>query len=285
MNEGRDFDYGICKIPRKDKAGNDISSDRIGKGGRHRSDGTYSGPVYDIKTLNGYPLRNSEIEIEREVAEAEYLVTRYENLPWYKQLIYDAVEMALPYVIEEAFDLAGQGMHVAGVFIKDKYTAYKKSKSSKNTSEVEKKYATKAERLLAEIRAKEDESSRAIEMPDEITEAYSHYAEDMTSEEAQKELLEAFVLCAMGVKKAWKVAHANILDSNGNQVDGQAMIDRLSSPEMVSKINELLAANPILLEGWQSKALEEVLNRKLVANMCYVPIESVVFRQQLMDIS
>lgn len=45
MPDERDFDYGICKIPRKEKDGNDISNDRIGRGGRHRSNGTYSGPV------------------------------------------------------------------------------------------------------------------------------------------------------------------------------------------------------------------------------------------------
>ena len=55
MSEDRDFDWGMCKIPRKDKNGNDISNDRIGKGGRHRSDGTYSGPVYDIEKVDDDP--------------------------------------------------------------------------------------------------------------------------------------------------------------------------------------------------------------------------------------
>ena len=55
MADNKDFDYGICKIPRVDKNGNDITNDRIGKGGRHRDDGTYSGPVYDVEMVKHDP--------------------------------------------------------------------------------------------------------------------------------------------------------------------------------------------------------------------------------------
>ena len=46
MSEERDFDYVVGKLPRKDKDGNDTTGDRIGKGGRHRGDGTYSAVAY-----------------------------------------------------------------------------------------------------------------------------------------------------------------------------------------------------------------------------------------------
>ena len=48
MSEERDFDYVVGKLPRKDKDGNDTTGDRIGKGGRHRGDGTYSAVAYDL---------------------------------------------------------------------------------------------------------------------------------------------------------------------------------------------------------------------------------------------
>lgn len=51
----RDYDLAICKVPRYDKYGKDITRDKIGIGGRHRDNGTYSGPVYDIKVIKeGY---------------------------------------------------------------------------------------------------------------------------------------------------------------------------------------------------------------------------------------
>lgn len=42
MPEEKDFDYVVGKLPRRDKDGNDTTGDRIGKGGHHRDDGTYS---------------------------------------------------------------------------------------------------------------------------------------------------------------------------------------------------------------------------------------------------
>ena len=80
MSDEKDFDYGICKIPRKDKDGNDISGDRIGKGGRHRNDGTFSGMVYDVQEVEHDPslVETKTVYIEQEV-------------PFWKVLISDLV--------------------------------------------------------------------------------------------------------------------------------------------------------------------------------------------------
>ena len=52
MPEKRDYDLAIYKVPRKDKNGNDITGDKVGAGGRHREDGTYSGVAYDAEILD-----------------------------------------------------------------------------------------------------------------------------------------------------------------------------------------------------------------------------------------
>lgn len=52
MPEKRDYDLAIYKVPRKDKNGNDITGDKVGSGGRHRGDGTYSGVAYDPEILD-----------------------------------------------------------------------------------------------------------------------------------------------------------------------------------------------------------------------------------------
>ena len=53
-----------------------------------------------------------------------------------------------------------------------------------------------------------------IVLPDVDT-AYEQFTFNMTSEEAQKELLDAFVLYLISAKKLWKLSHANIVDGNG----------------------------------------------------------------------
>jgi hypothetical protein len=54
------FDYVTAKLPRTGKDGTDITGDRVGGGGRHRANGTYSGPVYDISIEDGHPVSRNE---------------------------------------------------------------------------------------------------------------------------------------------------------------------------------------------------------------------------------
>ncbi len=52
MPEDRDYDYVFGKLPRKDKDGKDTTGDKIGKGGRHRDDGTFSSMAYDLEVVD-----------------------------------------------------------------------------------------------------------------------------------------------------------------------------------------------------------------------------------------
>ena len=127
-------------------------------------------------------------------------------------------------------------------------------------------------------------------MPDEIDAAYENYSINMTSEEAQKEFVDAFILRLLSEKKLWKIAHANIVDSAGNITNGRAMIDnamidKLSRPLMLENINTILKNNPVLLETWQTIALEDILGRELIVDSRYVPIEGQALRKNLMSLS
>ncbi len=106
-----------------------------------------------------------------------------------------------------------------------------------------------------------------------------------TKEEAQKEFVDAFILRLLSEKKLWKIAHANIVDSAGNITDGRAMLDKLSSPLVLENINTILKNNPVLLETWQTIALEDILGRELIVDSCYVPIEGQALRKNLMSLS
>lgn len=50
-DDNRDYDVVKAKIPKRDKAGNDISSDKMGPGGRRKEDGTLSALAYDFELV------------------------------------------------------------------------------------------------------------------------------------------------------------------------------------------------------------------------------------------
>jgi hypothetical protein len=118
-----------------------------------------------------------------------------------------------------------------------------------------------------------DEGVTTIALPTDLDGAYRNYTINMTSEEAQKELFEAFVLQYVSMKKLQKLAHARIVDMNGNIVNGADVIGRLSSPAVLRSINQLLSQNPSLLDEWQGQALSEALGRKLIQDDHFVPIQ------------
>ena len=103
----------------------------------------------------------------------------------------------------------------------------------------------------------------------------------MTSEEAQKELLDAFILRLLSEKKLWRLSHAKVTDSEGNITDGQKMIEKLTDPKLLSNINVILSNNIDLLETWQMAALKDILERELVQDGNYIPIESENLREHL----
>lgn len=100
MEDNRDFDYVIGKLPRKDKDGNDVTRDRMGKGGRHRENGTFSVMPYDLKVVENdpakpFPRPQPQVIVRNQYVEVERPVTRYEDLSWYEQIFVDAVAVAV----------------------------------------------------------------------------------------------------------------------------------------------------------------------------------------------
>ena len=90
MSKEKEFDYVIGKLPRKDKEGNDTTGDRIGKGGRHRKDGTYSSVVEDIQIIDDptelYDPEPRYVEPQRK---------RYEDFSVGEQIIIDVAGIAI----------------------------------------------------------------------------------------------------------------------------------------------------------------------------------------------
>lgn len=73
----QDFDWIVAKLPRKDKNGNDTSYDKLGIGGKHRKDGTFSSMPYDIEICeDGNPVEKTN-ELKSRIEEIETFDTNY----------------------------------------------------------------------------------------------------------------------------------------------------------------------------------------------------------------
>lgn len=274
MPEKRDYDLAIYKVPRKDKNGNDITGDKVGAGGRHREDGTYSGVAYDPEILDE--------EAERRLSGP----VRYEDLSPVGQIFVDGFEIAFTKLMDYASDRLLEGVDNWLYNRRQKKEAKRRAEMKKETEKI-RKPMTKAESILQEERVKKSTSVAAsrintIIMPDEFDIAYEQYSANMTSEEAQKELLDAFILYVLAVKKLNKVAHAKVTDSDENITDGRSMIDKISAPVVIEKINNILEHNPGQLEEWQTIALSDILGGALIKEDKLIPINGEKLLQGLL---
>lgn len=118
----------------------------------------------------------------------------------------------------------------------------------------------------------------------ELDEVYEKYVNDMTSKEAQRELLEIFILSAMLTAKIKKLSNARIIKDGstpGEYIEGQETIERLTTPEYIASINCILENNLSLLEE-KSATLSAIMGRSLISNGQYIPIENDKFKEKLM---
>jgi hypothetical protein len=116
----------------------------------------------------------------------------------------------------------------------------------------------------------------------ELEEAHERYMNDMTSEEAQRELLDIFILSALLITKIRKLSNARIIngDKPGEYLEGQKILETLTAPKYIGSINQILERNPQLIEE-KAAVLSEILRRNLVLNGQYVPIEIGKFKEAM----
>ncbi len=285
MSESQDYDYVIGKLSRKDKDGRDTTKDKMGKGGRHREDGTFSSMPYDLEVLDSNPTKPAkDYSSTITPPPRERRPVRYEDLSPLEQILVDGIQRLVDGLSEYATYKITEG--IEKWFEKRRLKKQKEQLAQKKkvptATAVKEKPQPQASRTVAE-KPIETKSTTSVIIPDEFTRAFDQYTVNMTSEEAQKELLDAFILYVLSAKKVWKVAHANIADSNGKQINGSKMLDALSNTSIIESINSIIANNPALLEEWQSIALEGLLGRDIITDGQYVPLEAADLRKVLTD--
>lgn len=255
MPEEKDFDYVVGKLPRRDKDGNDTTGDRIGKGGRHRDDGTYSAVAYDLEVVDEDPTKKAPeptVIVQREVVEVEKQPTRYEDLPWYGQLICDGIEMVMPYVVDGLVNLTERGINTG-------ISAVKRKAAAKREKCVQQKKEVTAHIEPSESAQMATTPEKATTVLDEIDAAYENYSINMTSEEAQKEFVDAFNAL---LRDRLSTRGAELLAAETEKDRVAAEVDELieSVDEDIQKlkkqVEELTRANEILTyenQGLRSK--------------------------------
>lgn len=118
----------------------------------------------------------------------------------------------------------------------------------------------------------------------ELDDAHEKYLCDMTSEEAQRELLDIFILSAIIAAKIRRLSNARIKNdggSPGKYIEGKEIIQKLSDPTFINSINKIIEKNPMLLQE-KSTILSEILGRSIVLEGQYISIESTQIKEQLM---
>lgn len=204
---------------------------------------------------------------------------RYEDFSTGGQLVIDVAEIIVPKITEYLTEKAISSFHY---WLQNRRKQNKKKKAVKKEPFTTRK--TKAEQILESQKSKATGMVRRHTPYTEFDFVYEEYRIDLTSEEVQKELIDIFMLEVIRAKKIWKVSHANIVDvkdSNGAYLEGKVLIEKLSSPEVLSSINALLESKPKLLEEWEAMALSDILGRSVVKDGKYIPIESDSFKNAL----
>lgn len=274
MPERRAYDLVVYKVPRRDKNGKDITGDKVGAGGRHRGDGTYSGVAYDPEILD----REAERRLSGPV--------RYEDLSPVGQIFVDGFEIAFTRLMDYASNRILEEFDNWLYNRQQKKEEKQRTEEKKSNGKGKKAYAKNGEhssrRESKKTTSVNTSRRNTIIMPDEFDFAYEQYSANMTSEEAQKELLDAFILYVLAIKKLNKVARAKITDLDENIIDGRTMIDKISAPVVIEKINNILDHNPKLLEEWQTIALSDILGGTLTKEDKLIPINGDKLQQGLL---
>lgn len=117
----------------------------------------------------------------------------------------------------------------------------------------------------------------AEQMALELCEKNEEYCYNMSSEEAQKNLMELMALASLMARKIEILSHANVTDDEYLQLD-----EALQSESLLANINHILLTNPDIINSQTIRGIEAALNRDLFTPAGeLIPIESQEMRKLL----
>lgn len=276
--DDRDYEEYKVKVPKHDKEGNDITGDKLGKGGRHRDDGTFSGMAYDFQ-----PLEGSNDEKTREDLESEMEMLAYEEkMPeaQEEQSAFDTINDVFntinnilellaehPEIIEGAINVGKKVKHgiIKG---KDKVAAFIYKEKGKAQS-VEISTNTDNHRIKPAKTVKSMDNG-IIECFDDVSIASNSQKKVNMSIAEARELIIGILSDYISMKKSY-ISMREKMDRLSNAIVDNTVISKLDVNQVIAKMDLLIKNYPALMDDSTSKSVltllklntDEIENRKI----------------------
>jgi hypothetical protein len=279
MENDRDFDWAKCKVPRKDKGGNDITSDKLGAGGRHRDDGTYSGVAYDIEMID----ENDDLK-EKNYYQANQS-TPYESRKAHEEVELSKEQKELAALIGEV--IAAGALWVFNEVVAPYAKRFWKEKAApglkgvwngltnkKATIQSSKGEIKSPVHTTAELKAS---NSTNVEPFSKANKSYEEYRESISKEEAQRifhNMRNHAILLANDIRRLSNACIREEDESSEAFFARKSEIERLTAQEVMNSIKLLLDnQNRILLDEATTRVLSDFYAGNLIIESVPVPIE------------
>ena len=220
----KDYDEYKVKVPKKDKNGKDITKDKLGGGGRHREDGTFSGVAYDFEPLDS----NKEEKLQRKNEELQQEIVRLKYKEYERELENNNTNTVdtLVETINNISEFIIENPEVLKIII-DKGKKIKKFAAPRISSFISKVTGKKEKAIEVkeanEILSKTDEDYDYD--VDSVIDNTSDDAEELSLEEARSLVIEILVNYISMKKNIERLKKARL---NGNNYENLDLDDVLS---------------------------------------------------------
>ncbi|MFF4461204.1 hypothetical protein ACFY13_16820 [Streptomyces mirabilis] len=257
MEDERDFDRVIGKIPKRDKDGHDITGDTLSTGGKRRGDGTLSGMAYDLKILDDDDDTATENDSVRhrqnkdESGELNRLIAEF-ILDVGFEVLLAAGPPFIRWLREKAFPGVKRWVRKENVVA--------------STTDEGHAQATATE-LITASRPAPAGCSKAIDV------ALEDHRTNMSSEEAQTHLAEMLAAAAFIAGKMRLLSNSRI-EEDPDFPGLKSAMEKLTTQQVTDSVNRMLEANPSLLEEEASAEFMRIFGGGRVVDGNFVPLRN-----------
>lgn len=272
--DDRDYEEYKVKVPKRDKEGNDITSDKLGKGGRHRDDGTFSGMAYDFQPLEGFNDEKTREDLENEIEMLAYEERMPETQEERSALdtindVFNTINSILellaehPEIIERAINVGKKVKH--GVIKgKDKVASFifkEKGRLQGVDTDNHRVKTTKAVKSM---------DNNIKECFDDVSIASNSQKKVNMSIAEARELIIGILSDYISMKKSY-ISMREKMDRLSNANVDNTAISKLDVNQVIAKMELLIKNYPALMDDSTSKSVltllklntDEIENRKI----------------------
>lgn len=272
--DDRDYEEYKVKVPKRDKEGNDITSDKLGKGGRHRDDGTFSGMAYDFQPLEGSNDEKTREDLENEIEMLAYEERMPETQEERSALdtindVFNTINSILellaehPEIIERAINVGKKVKH--GVIKgKDKVASFifkEKGRLQGVDTDNHRVKTTKAVKSM---------DNNIKECFDDVSIASNSQKKVNMSIAEARELIIGILSDYISMKKSY-ISMREKMDRLSNANVDNTAISKLDVNQVIAKMELLIKNYPALMDDSTSKSVltllklntDEIENRKI----------------------